>query len=139
MTYCKKHNVSLKQQLSQAGQDEAFIWQKIVQLKPDSRLLKPGSWLGETGRKNVPPPYKQYAIKNYRNICMSGSQASSRPGKTSRPASHINRPLLLTYVLWSLDITYPAKYERGPRSSGSISCLLVVELLSVVVPVRLIS
>ena len=83
VTYCKKRNVS---KISCKARWSAIYMARIVQLKPGFRLLKPVSQLGETGRKTS----RLYIIvcdKNYRNIYMSGSRASSCPGK--RPVPHL--------------------------------------------------
>ena len=54
---------------------------KIVPLKPCSRLLKPGSRLGERGRKTSRLHINSMRQQLYKYI--SGSHASSRPGKVS--------------------------------------------------------
>ncbi len=86
VTYCKKRNVSKNSNCPwQGGMKHLYGKNRLVEARIPAR---------RDGRKNVPPPYKQYA--NYRNIYMSPVY---RPIPVNVP-SRLSYKQALRFWLW---------------------------------------
>ena len=84
VTYCKKRNVSKNSNCPGQG-GMKHLYGKNRPAQAGISVAETGIPARRDGTENVPPPYKQYAIKTIETY-MSGSRASSRPGKRPVPS-----------------------------------------------------